>query len=193
MWEHVPLLAGPRGTLAKQLAGEIVLVPAGHDEHDAPSRVEPFAQRVLVPLPDRFTPFWRVTITVNDKPENLMVLPPLDDSLEDKLLLLRAFKRQMPMPTVTNDERRAFSNRLQSELPAFVHFLTTWEIPPALVSSRFGVAHFHHPELVEAINSLAPEQKLLNLLEVELFPTPAFDAWYSPNRNGGNDRTSMRE
>ena len=102
-------------------------------------------------------PFWRVTITVNEEPENLMVLPPLDDSLEDKLLLLRAFKCPMPMPTDSNEERAAFWARLQNELPAFVHFLTTWTIPPELRSSRFGVRHYHHPDLVEAIHSLAPE------------------------------------
>ena len=123
-------------------------------------------------------PFWRVTITVNDEPENLMVLPPLDDSLEDKLLLLRAFKRPMPMPTDSNEERAAFWATLQSELPAFVHFLKAWTIPAELRSSRFGVKHYHHPELVEAIDSLAPEQKLLILLDGELFTTPAAGAWH---------------
>ncbi|MBI3414225.1 MAG: hypothetical protein HY043_02715 [Verrucomicrobia bacterium] len=122
-------------------------------------------------------PFWRITITVNDEPENLMVLPPMDDSLEDKLMLLRAFKRPMPMPTDSNEERAAFWGRLQSELPAFVHFLTTWTIPAELRSSRFGIVHYHHPELIEAINSLAPEQKLLLLLDGELFNTPAAGAW----------------
>jgi len=122
-------------------------------------------------------PFWRVTITVNDEPENLMVLPPLPDSMTDKLLLLRAFKRSMPMPTDSNEQRAAFMGRLEGELPAFVHFLTTWTIPAELRSSRFGVTHFHHPELVQAIDSLAPEQKLLLLLDSELFPTPAAGAW----------------
>lgn len=119
-----------------------------------------------------------MTITVNDEPENLMVLPPLDDSLEDKLLLLRAFKRPMPMPTDTNEQRAAFMAKLQGELPAFVHFLTTWTIPENLRSSRFGIAHYHHPQLVEAINTLSPEQKLLMLLDGELFTTPAAGAWH---------------
>ena len=35
------------------------------------------------------TPFWRLSISVNDEPENLMVLPPIDESIEDKLILLR--------------------------------------------------------------------------------------------------------
>jgi len=123
-------------------------------------------------------PFWRVTITVNDEPENLMVLPPLDDSLEDKLMLLRAFRRPMPMPTDSNEERDAFMATLRGELPAFVHFLMTWVIPEELRSNRFGVTHYHHPELVEAIDSLAPEQKLLLLLDGELFTTPAAGPWH---------------
>ena len=123
-------------------------------------------------------PFFRVTITVNDEPENLMVLPPLDDSLEDKLLLLRAFKRPMPMPTDTNEQRAAFMAKLQGELPAFVHYLTTWTIPENLRSSRFGIVHYHHPQLVDAINTLSPEQKLLMLLDGELFTTPAAGAWH---------------
>jgi hypothetical protein len=125
-------------------------------------------------------PFWRVSITVNDEPENLMVLPPMDDSLEDKLMLLRAFKRPMPMPTERMEDRTAFWATLQSELPAFVHFLTTWTIPAELRSHRFGVTHYHHPELVSAIDSLAPEQKLLSLIDGELFHTPAAGAWHGP-------------
>ena len=35
------------------------------------------------------TPFCRLSISVNDEPENLMVLPPIDESIEDKLILLR--------------------------------------------------------------------------------------------------------
>jgi hypothetical protein len=124
------------------------------------------------------TPFWRVSITVNNEPENLMVLPPLDDSLEDKLVLLRAFKRPMPMPTDGMEDRTAFLATLQSELPAFAHFLMTWIIPEELRSNRFGVTHYHHPELVAAINSLAPEQKLLLLLNSELFTTPAAGPWH---------------
>lgn len=64
------------------------------------------------------TPLWRLTISVNDEPENLMVLPPIDDSLEDKLMILRAVKQAMPMPTATNQQSQAFWSQLVQELPA---------------------------------------------------------------------------
>lgn len=127
--------------------------------------------------PVMLTPFWRLSITVNDEPENLMVLPPIDDSLEDKLILLRARRDPMPMPTGTSEERRVFWETLLGELPAFVDFLLGWEIPEALRSSRFGVAHFHHPELLRAIDDLSPERRLLDLIDAELFRGPLSGHW----------------
>src|SRR5947199_4251918 len=72
-------------------------------------------------------PFWRLSVTVNDEPENLMVLPPIDDSIEDKLIILRASKFMMPMPTVTLEQRKAFWQTLVEELPAFLYDLNQWQ------------------------------------------------------------------
>ncbi|QYM80694.1 hypothetical protein K0B96_08875 [Horticoccus luteus] len=113
-------------------------------------------------------PFWRVTITVNDEPENLMVLPPFDDSVADKIILLRANKRPMPMPTATYEERKAFMATLTAELPAFCHFLSAYAIPAEHVSHRFGITHYHHPDLLNALDELAPETRLLQLLETAI-------------------------
>jgi hypothetical protein len=115
------------------------------------------------------TPFWRLTISVNDEPENLMVLPPIDDSIEDKLIILRTSRFPMPMPTTTLDQRKTFWETLERELPAFVHFLVQWQIPSELQSERFGVKHFHHPEILQTIDALAPEFRLLNLINDQLF------------------------
>lgn len=110
-------------------------------------------------------PFWRLTISLNDEEENLMVLPPMDDSIPDKVMLLRARRRGMPMPTGTVEQRQAFWGTLVSELPAFLHFLTMYEIPAELRCERFGVRHYHHPDLVQALDSSAPEIRLLALID----------------------------
>ena len=124
------------------------------------------------------TPFWRLSISVNDEPENLMVLPPIEDSIEDKLIILKASKAEkMPMPTVTLEQRKAFWSKLEGELPAFVEFLTTWEIPENLLSDRFGITHFHHPEILRAIDGLAPEFRLMRLIDEEMFNSAAACAW----------------
>jgi energy-coupling factor transporter ATP-binding protein EcfA2 len=116
-------------------------------------------------------PFWRVSITLNDEAENLMVLPPLEDSLKDKLLLFRAFKREMPMPTGTLEEWGEFSARLDADLPGFVYYLLHhWQIPTDMRDERYGVGYYHHHELLEMMNVLSPETKLLELIDVKLFP-----------------------
>ena len=57
-----------------------------------------------------------------------------------------------------------FWQRLIDELPAFLDFLLQWEIPRELISERFGIRHFHHREILQAIDNLAPE-----------YPAAAFD------------------
>jgi hypothetical protein len=116
------------------------------------------------------TPSWRLTITLNDEAENLLILPPIDESLADKIILLKVNKKPMPMPTQTHEHRTAFWNALIEELPAFLWFLERWEIPPELKSERYGITHYHHPELLEAIDRLAPQTRLLWLIDAELFP-----------------------
>lgn len=127
------------------------------------------------------TPIWRMTVSLNEEPERLQVLPPLDGDVADKIMLLKVNHTQMPMPTDTPEEKERFWNVLVAELPAFVHFLSSWEIPADLRSPRFGIRHYHHPELLEALNRTAPEHRLLALVDEVHFrnkglaPQPA--AW----------------
>lgn len=122
-------------------------------------------------------PFWRLTLTVNREPENLMILPLLDQSLEDKIMLLSANKRPMPMPTVTATQREVFWAALMAELPAFIHSFLKYAIPQHLHSERFGVTHFHHPELLSAVDAMAPESRLLALVDLELLSSPGSTGW----------------
>jgi len=46
-------------------------------------------------------------------------------------------------------------------------------IPEQLRSRRYGVAHFHHPELLDALDGLAPERELLDLIDMELWRNQA--------------------
>ena len=55
------------------------------------------------------TPFWRLSISLNEEPENLLILPPFDESLRDKIILLKTNRCPMPMPTGTEAERQPAS------------------------------------------------------------------------------------
>jgi energy-coupling factor transporter ATP-binding protein EcfA2 len=111
-------------------------------------------------------PFWRVSITVNDEPENMMLLPPIDDSLADKLMIFKARHFTLPMPTVTASERSAIQRRITADLPAFIwHLFNETKVPRNLESRRFGVTHFHHPEIIAMLWDLDPEKRFLRLVE----------------------------
>lgn len=112
-------------------------------------------------------PWWRVTITVNDDAEAMMILPPLDDHIADKLILLRASPFNFPMPVSTNPERIAFRKQLSAEIPAFLFWLLhEYQIPaPCVDPRRYNVATYHHPVLRKNLEALSPESDLLDLID----------------------------
>lgn len=123
------------------------------------------------------TPFWRLSISLNDEAEDMLILPVLDDGISDKLILFKVQKRSMPMSTISNEDQKKFWDTLISELPAFLYFLKEWEIPQHLQCPRFGIKHFHHPDLIDAIDSESPEMRLLQLIDEELFKNSLLPSW----------------
>ena len=119
-------------------------------------------------------PLWRMSISLNDDPERLLVLPPIADDIDDKIMLFKVGKQPMPMPTETPEQRDVFWKALIAELPAFVHFLFQYEIPKELCVGRFGVKHYHHPDILQALTETAPEGRLLNLIDQRLFGSDPF-------------------
>ena len=66
----------------------------------------------------------------------MLILPPLDDSLADKLIIFKIEHRAVPaeIDTQSLEGRKAFRQRLSAELPAYVYFLLNdWKIEPAVV------------------------------------------------------------
>ena len=64
---------------------------------------------------------------------------------------------------------------MKKELPAFIQFLQNWEIPQDLTDSRFGVAAYQHPDLVKVVEDMAPEKRLMELIEVTILPGGEFE------------------
>jgi len=114
-------------------------------------------------------PLQRLLISLNDQPERLLVLPPIEDDIVDKIMLFKVETHPMPMPTHTPEAMLAFRTALLAQLPAFVDFLQNWQIPADLVSNRFGIRYYHHPEILEGLHELSPEEKLLQLIDEVIF------------------------
>ena len=114
-------------------------------------------------------PFWRLSISLNDEQENLMVLPPLDEHIMDKMIILKCGKQEMPMPTATPEQRETFWQQLVKELPAYLDWLSGLVIPDDLVSQRFGVKAFLHPAIKSELLTFEPPMVLLDLIDAYLF------------------------
>jgi len=108
-------------------------------------------------------PIWRVLIASNQDEESLGTLPPLVNSIEDKILLLQANSFPLPMPDADRDTQwRA----IKAEIPAFAWYLVNKvKVPEELKDQRFGVKTFHHPELKQALDDIDPAQALPEVLE----------------------------
>jgi hypothetical protein len=108
----------------------------------------------------------RLTITMNDDPKSLGILPPIDKGLADKLIILKAHKRTLPRTPKNDEERVAFPRDLRAQLPAFKHYLLhEFECSPDLKDGRFGVIAFQDPELRSRIDGIATEERFLSLVE----------------------------
>ena len=117
--------------------------------------------KIAVTLPT----FKRLSLSVNDEPENLMILPPFDASLSDKIMLIRCKDAK---PALFED-RRENMERLRKELPAFHAYLLRHRVPDKIKCERFGVVAFHDPDLLDTLNANQPEARLSDLIEEVFF------------------------
>lgn len=106
----------------------------------------------------------RLTLSINDDPEYITILPMLDSSVADKIMIVKCAKATMLPDFAAN---RA---RFIVELPHFVHFLLhVWRIPKELENVRYGVKTWHAPEVVEMLQQFEPHLRLLEVLDSSLF------------------------
>jgi len=129
--------------------------------------------------------FRRVSISVNDEPENLAVCPPLDPSIQDKVFLFHCAKVEKAFAPFRTDggelDRAKLWEAVQAEVPAIRNWLLKAfkSIPKNVRDDRFGVTFWHHPDLLAELSALAPETRLLQLIDSVLYP-PKSDAVARP-------------
>lgn len=114
--------------------------------------------------------FKRVTLSVNNEPENLMIVPPLDESLLDKVSLFKC------SPAKLSEDRKENWTRLTNDLAPLACYLRTLRIPDRMRDSRFGVKAYHNPELFELLACIAQESRLLELIDELVFSPAAIRA-----------------
>ncbi|MDB4734474.1 hypothetical protein OAF62_01970 [Akkermansiaceae bacterium] len=113
-------------------------------------------------------PVWRVMVCCNETAENLSVIPPLEDGIEDKISLLKVQPIKTPMPASSVEEQEAFANSIRAEIPSFLKTLGQFVIPSHLEDSRTGVTAWKDDELLSALTAISPEKNFEGLIVMAL-------------------------
>ncbi len=116
----------------------------------------------------------RGTISLNSDPELLMVLPPLNGSVDDKLMLFLCTKvEEVLKPFTVNGEqdRRTLWQTIMAEIPAVRAWLLKnfKTVPKDRRDVRFGIRAYHHPELRKELEAFTAEVRLLNIIDEGFF------------------------
>lgn len=109
------------------------------------------------------SPIWAMSACLNDEPENLQVLPPMEDSFRDKCIILACAKR----PVALTGGRRHETDELEdmkSELPAFAAYVDSLEIPEEFTEPRTGLRHYQHLVVLDELSASSPETALDELI-----------------------------
>lgn len=109
-------------------------------------------------------PIRRMSISVN-KERNLDMLPPIESDLKDKILMLEAKRAEDSILPKSIEERDAFKAKVLAELPGYLQYLENWEIPAEVKGSRFGVAAWQNPEILQQIEGTALHNRYLELID----------------------------
>jgi hypothetical protein len=112
---------------------------------------------------DSFTcgPVQSVIFAVNEDPEHLRVLPELDETMRDKIILTKTAPAELPSSLMGRED--LIKAEITKTLPAFLHELDARDLSGAY-DDRGRLKCFWHPAITEAIGLLSNEQRLLELI-----------------------------
>ena len=126
----------------------------------------------------------RLIFCTNLTPDNLSVLPPPSEDLVDpdgrsgKIMLFKFYAHGWEGPFGSVAEQEAFWRRIMAEIPHFLWWLVNeFTLPPEMVDERFGVRPWMHPEILESLEELSPWQRILGLIDRELFKSGGRERW----------------
>lgn len=134
--------------------------------------------RLMREEPASVSPFWRLSISVNDDPDKLRSLPLITSDYGDKVLVFHC--QHAPLLGLEGDsieEQNAWREAVAAELPAYAWWLLNeWQIPEALLkydngrsATRFGFKEFHHPVIRGELFDDTPHAQLLSLIDAAVF------------------------
>ena len=116
----------------------------------------------------------RFICTLNDDPVSLGILPDTDQSLLDKVILLRTGED----PARLLGSVTANHEMVLAEAPYLLRWLLEWEVPAWVErDDRFGIKAWHDREVLSEASSVSDSMTTLQLIEM-------FIQGFTPNREG---------
>jgi hypothetical protein len=64
-----------------------------------------------------------------------------------------------------------------AQIPAFCQMLVDMQIPEALQSGRYGITHYHNPQILADLNKHQPSERMLDIIDEFIFSDPARSSW----------------
>jgi hypothetical protein len=111
-------------------------------------------------------PFFRLSISVNNDPDKLRVLPLLTPDFKEKLMLFLVSDDPIPFELDTMTQRTEFTRKMKEQAPAFAWWLLNeFEIPAAMRHKRYGVRQWLHPGLAQGLFDDTPAAELLAIID----------------------------
>ena len=108
--------------------------------------------------------YGRITITCNDDPDSLSIIPNMDMTMKDKVSLYKLQPREFQFPPNIELEKI-----LVQELPYFVGWLQWhYDAPKKCVANdaRYGIKPYHHPELLKTSKEVTGHARLEEMLRL---------------------------
>jgi hypothetical protein len=121
--------------------------------------------------PIALEPVWALSMSVNDNPEHLLTLPPIDDSLADKILLLRCEHHPRPVPEGV-EESEWLRAVMRDETPALAAIVDDYgpdQAPGEFQSARTVIAGWQNREVLSLMRQLSDESRLLEIIDDSVF------------------------
>jgi len=102
--------------------------------------------------------FWRgrISCTLNDDPISMRLLPDLDMSIKDKLMVFQCKDGY--------DFYSGIKKAISDELPAFARFLLSYEVPEERKDVRFGVSAYINPVIEGSAKADSRYSHIIELL-----------------------------
>tara|TARA_R100001244_G_scaffold115991_1_gene86060 strand:- start:849 stop:1676 length:828 start_codon:yes stop_codon:yes gene_type:complete len=109
----------------------------------------------------------RVVVTTNTDADSLAVLPNLDGTILDKLMILKMSNSYKPW--FRGKSHREIETTIDKELPHALKWLMDEYRAPDYVtggaSGRFGINAYHHPDIISMAKDLSADQRDWEMLQ----------------------------